>query len=94
MNAQRIANQHHATFEGARQVDEDGNEYWFARDLAPLLDYQDWRNFMQVVEKARLACEKSGRAMEDHFGDVTRMVGIGSGVANSWLSAARGLFHE
>lgn len=79
MNAKRIANQHHATFEGARQVDEDGNEYWFARDLAPLLDYQDWRNFMQVVEKARLACEKSGRAVEDHFGDVTRMVGIGSG---------------
>ncbi|HEY8887405.1 MAG TPA: DNA damage-inducible protein D [Gallionella sp.] len=79
MNAKRIANQHHATFEGARQVDEDANEYWFARDLAPLLDYQDWRNFMQVVEKARLACEKSGRAVEDHFGDVTRMVGIGSG---------------
>lgn len=79
MNAQRIANQHHATFEGVRQIDEDGNEYWFARDLAPLLDYQDWRNFMQVVEKARLACQKSGRAVEDHFGDVTRMVGIGSG---------------
>lgn len=79
MNAQRIVNQHHATFEGARQLDEDGNEYWFARDLAPLLDYQDWRNFMQVVEKARLACQKSGRAVEDHFGDVTRMVGIGSG---------------
>ena len=79
MNAKRIANQYHATFEGVRQVDEDGNEYWFARDLAPLLDYQDWRNFMQVVEKARLACEKSGRAVDDHFGDVTRMVGIGSG---------------
>ena len=79
MNAKRIANQHHVTFEGARQMDEDGNEYWFARDLAPLLDYQDWRNFMQVVEKARLACQGSGRAVEDHFGDVTRMVGIGSG---------------
>lgn len=79
MNAQRIANQYHATFEGARQVDEDGNEFWFARDLAPLLDYQDWRNFMQVVEKARLACQTSGREVDDHFGDITRMVGIGSG---------------
>ena len=79
MNAKRIANQYHATFEGARQVDEDGNEFWFARDLAPLLDYQDWRNFMQVVEKARLACQTSGREVDDHFGDVTRMVGIGSG---------------
>jgi DNA-damage-inducible protein D len=79
MTNKRIAKQHHATFEGVRQVDDDGNEYWFARDLAPLLDYQDWRNFMQVVEKARLACQKSELVVEDHFGDVTKMVGLGSG---------------
>lgn len=79
MTNKRIAEQHHATFEGVHQIDEDGNEYWLARDLAPLLDYQDWRNFMQVVEKARLACRKSERVVEDHFGDVTKMVGIGSG---------------
>lgn len=79
MTNKRIAEQHHATFEGVRQIDEDGNEYWFARDLAPLLDYQDWRNFMLVVEKARLACRKSERVVENHFGDVTKMVGIGSG---------------
>ncbi len=79
MTNKRIAEQHHATFEGVRQIDEEGNEYWFARDLAPLLDYQDWRNFMQVVEKASLACRKSERVVEDHFGDVTKMVGIGSG---------------
>jgi DNA-damage-inducible protein D len=79
MTAKRIANQHHATFEGARKIDEDGNEYWFARDLAPLLDYQQWRNFMQVIDKARLACEKSGRAVADHFADVSKMVDIGSG---------------
>lgn len=79
MNAKRIANQYHATFEGARQVDEDGNEFWFARDLAPLLDYQQWRNFMQVIDKARLACETSGRAVADHFADISKMVDIGSG---------------
>lgn len=79
MPAKRIANQHHATFEGARQVDEGGNEFWFARDLAPLLDYLQWRNFMQVIDKARLACEKSGRAVADHFADVSKMVDIGSG---------------
>ena len=79
MNAQRIANQHHATFEGARKTDEDGSEYWFARDLAPLLEYQQWRNFLQVVDKARLACEKSGRTVADHFADVSKMVDIGSG---------------
>lgn len=79
MNAQRIANQHHATFESVRHADDDGHEFWFARDLAPLLDYQQWRNFMQVIDKARQACEKSGRAVADHFADVSKMVDIGSG---------------
>ncbi|MEQ1556976.1 MAG: DNA damage-inducible protein D [Gallionella sp.] len=79
MNAQRIANKYHATFEGARQVDEYGNEFWLARDLAPLLDYQQWRNLMQVIEKARQACEKSGRVIADHFADISKMVDIGSG---------------
>lgn len=74
-----IAQQHHATFEGIRQLDEDGNEYWSARDLAPLLEYQDWRNFLQVVDKARVACQQSERAVSDHFGDATKMVPIGSG---------------
>ncbi|WP_291520931.1 DNA damage-inducible protein D [Acidithiobacillus sp.] len=79
MTDKRITKQHHATFEEVRQFDEDGNEFWSARDIAPLLEYQDWRNFMQVVDKARLACEQSGRPVADHFGDVTKMVGIGSG---------------
>jgi DNA-damage-inducible protein D len=47
--------------------------------LAPLLEYQQWRNFMQVIDKARQACEKSGRTLADHFADVSKMVGIGSG---------------
>lgn len=74
-----ISRHHHATFESIRQIDEDGNEFWSARDLAPLLDYQDWRNFVQVIEKARLACQKSTRVVDDHFGDITKMVVIGSG---------------
>ena len=79
MTNKKVAQQHHATFEGIRQVDADGNEFWSARELAPLLEYQDWRNFMQVVDKARLACEQSDRPVADHFGDVTKMVSIGSG---------------
>jgi DNA-damage-inducible protein D len=79
MTDKPIAKQHHATFESIRQLDAAGNEYWFARALAPLLDYQDWRNFMQVVDKAIQACRKSENMVEDHFVDVTKMVGIGSG---------------
>ena len=79
MSTKSPAQSHHATFESVRQIDADGNEFWSARDLAPLLDYRDWRNFMQVVERARTACERSGRKSADHFGDINQMVGIGSG---------------
>src|SRR5258708_12192697 len=85
-----ITQRHHATFEAIRQQDAHGRDFWFARDLAPLLEYQDWRNFLQVVEKARLACQKSGQPVGDHFGDITRMVDIGSGAQRSvqdvWLT--------
>lgn len=79
MPDRKIAAQHHATFESIRHADEERSEYWFARDLAPLLEYQDWRNFMLVVDKARAACAASGHQVVDHFGDLTKMVGIGSG---------------
>jgi DNA-damage-inducible protein D len=49
MPAKRISRKHHDTFESIRQTDADGNEFWSARELAPLLEYQDWRNFMQAV---------------------------------------------
>lgn len=68
-----------SSFESIRHSEENGNEFWFARELAPLLDYQDYRNFLRVIEKARQACEGSGYDIEDHFGEVTKMVDIGSG---------------
>ncbi len=83
MTNKHIATQHHATFEGIRHIDEDGDEFWLARELAPLLDYQDWRNFMQVVEKARIACHQSNHPIENHFGDVNKMVPIGSNAQRS-----------
>lgn len=73
-----VSQSHHQGFEGIRQQDEEGNEFWSARDLAPLLEYQDWRNFMQVADKARQACEQSSQAVADHFGETTKMVPIGS----------------
>ncbi len=79
MNAQRIANQHHATFEGIRQQDEDGNEFWSARRLSKVLEYSEYRHFQPVIERARDACLNSGHAVADHFEDVLEMVDIGSG---------------
>jgi DNA-damage-inducible protein D len=63
------SSEQHRSFEGIRQLDLDGNEFWLARELAPLLEYQEWRNFLRVIDKAKIACEQSGHATADHFGD-------------------------
>ncbi len=76
MSAVDVADPHRRTFESIRRVD-DGVEYWLARQLAPVLDYQDYRNFLAVVEKARIAAESAGLDPADHFGDVTRMIDLG-----------------
>lgn len=55
-------------------------EFMFARDLQILLDYSEWRNFSQVIDKAKIACKNSENSISDHFVDVTKMVEIGSGV--------------
>ena len=79
MTEKRIANQHHVTFEGIRQLDPDGNEYWSARKLAKVLDYSEYRHFLPVIERAREACQNSGLSLADHIEDVLDMVAIGSG---------------
>ena len=79
MTNKQVETQHHATFEGIRHVDEAGNEFWLARQLAEVLDYSQYRHFLPVVERAREACKNSGQPAEDHMEDVLTMVDIGSG---------------
>jgi len=74
-----VSRQHHATFEGLRQTDAEGNEFWLARQLAKVLDYSEYRHFLPVVERAKEACAKSSQSVMDHFEDVLEMVDIGSG---------------
>ena len=78
-----IATQHHATFEGIRHVDDEGNEFWQARALGKVLDYSEYRHFLPVVERAREACTNSGQPLENHFEDILAMVDIGSGAKRS-----------
>jgi len=66
-------------FESIKKYMETGVEYWMARDLMTLLDYADWRNFMAVIEKARMACESAKLKNTNHFVATTDMVNIGSG---------------
>jgi DNA-damage-inducible protein D len=79
MADKKIADQHHATFESIRHLDEDGNESWLARSLAKVLEYSEYRHFLPVVDRAREACHNSGQAVSDHFEDILEMVDIGSG---------------
>ena len=57
----------------------NGVECWFARELQVLLGYTQWRNFGQVITKAKTAYTNAGHRVEDHFADISKMVDIGSG---------------
>ena len=70
-------------FESIRHINEYGEEFWYARELQPALEYTEWRNFKKVIDKAMLACETSENAVLDHFVDVNKMVGIGSDAERS-----------
>ena len=66
-------------FESIKNIDENGNEYWTSRSLWKILEYTEYRHFLPVIEKAKIACENSGQRIEDHFEDILEMVTIGSG---------------
>ena len=66
-------------FESIKHIDENGVEYWTSRNLWKILEYNEYRNFLPVIEKAKLACENSGQKVEDHFEDILEMIVIGKG---------------
>ena len=66
-------------FENIKHVDENGVEYWEARELQKVLEYAQWRRFVDVINKAIIACLNSNYRVDDHFVKVGKMVQIGSG---------------
>lgn len=73
-----IVNYNEQTFESIKHINENGQEFWYARELQKVLGYSEWRNFQNVIHKAKDACKNSGNSVQDHFVDVNKMVGIGS----------------
>jgi DNA-damage-inducible protein D len=59
--------------------EQDGIDYWLARELQELLGYADWRNFLNAVDKAQESCKTIGEVVSDHFVDVTKMIELGKG---------------
>ncbi len=66
-------------FENIKHIDENGNEYWLARELMPLLEYCKWERFSNVINNAKVACENSGYNINEHFPEVGKMISIGNG---------------
>ena len=61
-------------FESIKKLDENGIEHWMARELVPILGYTEWRNFEEVIQKAKNACVKSRQFPQDHFVDVNKSI--------------------
>lgn len=59
--------------------EQNGMEYWLARDIQILLEYDEWRNFSKVIEKAKTACENAGQKEGDHFVDVNKTIPMPKG---------------
>ena len=66
-------------FESIKHIDENGVEFWYARELKDVLDYKEWRKFENVIDKAKQSCENSGMNAFEHFVGADKMVKIGSG---------------
>lgn len=61
--------------------EEQGIEYWLARDLQKLLDYEEWRNFVNVIDKSKVSCKNSGQNASDHFVDINKTILMPKGAA-------------
>ena len=65
-------------FEDIKHIDENGNEYWYARELQNVLGYHQWRSINDLIERAKVTCKESKYRVDDHFAVQRKMVDIGS----------------
>jgi DNA-damage-inducible protein D len=72
----------------SKDVDSNGTEFWYARALAKVLEYSDFRNFIKVIDKAKEACVNSGFEVADHIVEVNEEIEHGKGAKNSYPSFA------
>lgn len=79
MTPDEISETHHMIFENIKQTDSDGNEFWSARQILRVLEYGEYRNFLPVIEKAKISCENSGQKASDHFVETHEMIKLGKG---------------
>lgn len=66
-------------FESIKHINEYGQEFWHARELQEALEYKRWDKFLNVIDKAKEACENSQNTVSDHFSHVGKMINIAKG---------------
>ncbi|HEM3576835.1 TPA: DNA damage-inducible protein D [Streptococcus suis] len=71
------------TFENIKHTDENGVEFWYARELQIVLDYSQWRRFEDAIERAKLSCKNAGNPVIEHFANVGKMISLGNGAERS-----------
>lgn len=84
--AKEVSKKGLSVFEQIKQIDEQGNEYWGARQLAKALEYTDFRNFTSVINKAKEACKNSGQPVENHLVDFNEEITHGKGAVQVYKS--------
>lgn len=70
----KLKNYNESIFENIKHINEYGQEYWNARELQAVLQYKEWRNFLSVIDKAKISCSKSGNSILDHFVDINKTI--------------------
>lgn len=78
MSIKKITKKEYKYFDDIKHIDENGMEFWYARELAEVLEYVEWRNFEKVIKRAMIACDNSNQDINNHFVEVNKMVDIGS----------------
>ena len=73
------------SFEDIKHINENGVEYWHARELMPILQYSNWQNFEKIIEKAKISCKNSDINVFDHFTDVSKTIKMPKGAEKTIL---------
>ena len=61
------------SFEDIKHIDENGVEFWYGRELMPILQYSNWQNFEKIIDKAKISCKNSGISVLEHFTDASKL---------------------